>query len=548
MTLFGLAFYLTLINWSIVSLVFLSCKKKGRFDFIFTYWGLGIVIMAWSAMLIEALVDGPSLNKRQLISNILVSLWGIRLSIYLFYRNFWVKEDPRYINLQKEIGNEGGFMIYRSIFLYRGLLQLIVIAPIISLNFLPGPNSLNIFDYLGFIIFICGYLIETRSDRELREFKKQLKNKSKVLKSGLWQYCRHPNYFGDTLQWWGLYIIACSAVGGAWSFYGPLFLTWIFLKKSINTVEERLVIQRPGYSEYIKSTNKLLPSFRKDQIKIFARLHYLFPHKLLTFIAGYFSRSKIPFLKNFLINIFCFLYKPNLSEAKRVNLKEYNSFNDFFTRSLKPEARIIDSSETKVISPVDGTITSFGKIELGELIQAKKIKYRLEDLVEDKDLEKLFKEGSYITIYLAPFDYHRIHFPMDGTIKGTKHFPGSLYSVNKSSLKTITSLYTKNERTLVHVQSNKFSYSLISVGASMVGSIIPFWKKDKIDNKEKISSIWNEGPPSDQIRVKKGQELGYFQMGSTVILLFPSSIKLNNNFLSEFKAVKLGEVLIDLLH
>ena len=82
----------------------------------------------------------------------------------------------------------------------------------------------------------------------------------------------------------------------------------------------------------------------------------------------------------------------------------------------------------------------------------------------------------------------------------------------------------------------------------MVGSIIPFWKKDKIDNKEKISSIWNEGPPSDQIRVKKGQELGYFQMGSTVILLFPSSIRLNNNFLSEFKAVKLGEVLIDLLH
>ena len=120
-------------------------RKVGFYICLLGSWNCNYGLVS---MLIEALVNGPSLNQRQLVSNILISLWGIRLSIYLFYRNFWIKEDPRYINLQKKIGNAWGFKIYKSIFLYRGFLQLIVIAPIISLNFLPGPNSLNIFDYL----------------------------------------------------------------------------------------------------------------------------------------------------------------------------------------------------------------------------------------------------------------------------------------------------------------------------------------------------------------------------------------------------------------
>lgn len=546
MSILELFLYLTFLNWSIITALWFYCKKKNRLDLVGVYWSLGIVILTWSSMLFEALLEDPSLNFRQIFANILVSIWGIRLSTYLASRGFWI-EDPRYLSIKGEMEKEWTFKSYKNIFLYQGLIQLIILVPIIYINFLPGPKNLNFLDYLGIFSFLVGFLVETKADLDLKQFRRLPGNESKVLKTGLWEYSRHPNYFGDILQWWGIYLLACNAAGGAWSFYGPLLMTWIFVKRSINTIENQLVLQRPGYDEYIKSTNKLVPDLRKDSVKILGWLQYALPHKLLTIAAGYFCRSKNRLLKNFLIYTFCFFYKPNLSEAKKVNLKEFESFNDFFTRKLKSEARIINLSELTLVSPVDGTITSFGKITSGSLIQAKNINYNLEDLLKDKDLEELFKNGSYLTIYLAPFDYHRIHFPMDGTIKKTKHFPGSLYSVNESSLKTITSLYTKNERTLVHIESEKFSYSLISVGASMVGSVIPFWKKNHSHNREEISIAWNEGPSTDLNKVKKGQELGYFQMGSTVILLFSASIRFNNNFLSVSKTVKFGEVLIDLL-
>ena len=284
----------------------------------------------------------------------------------------------------------------------------------------------------------------------------------------------------------------------------------------------------------------------KKYKKIFGWWQNALPHKIITIIAGYFYRSKNVFLKSFLINIFCFLYRPNLNESERTDKKEYKSFNDFFTRKLQPEARAINFSQSKVISPVDGVITSFGEIKDGTLFQAKKNKYRLEDLLKNKNIEEVYKDGYYITIYLAPSNYHRIHFPLDGTIKKTKYFPGSLYSVKKSSLRILASLYTKNERALVHVESKIISYCLISVGALMVGRIVPFWLKNSDLNKMEIVSAWNQGPQENLSKIKKGKELGYFEMGSTVILLLSSSVKLNNNFLSESMAVKFGEVLLDL--
>ena len=545
MSILELFVYLTFLNWSIVTAVWVYCKKINKLDFLAVYWGLGIVILAWSSMLIEALLEDPTISIRQLIANFLVSLWGIRLSIYLATRKFW-NEDPRYERVKDDVNEKWGIKRYKNIFLYQGLIQLIIIAPILYINFLPGPKVLNLLDFLGIFIFIVGFFLETKADQNLKQFRRLPENESKILQTGLWKYCRHPNYFGDILQWWAIYLLACSAVGGVWSVFGPLLMTWIFLTRSINFIETRLVTNRPHYDKYIKSTNKILPDLKKYYPKIFGLLQYAFPHKILTVIAGYCSSSKNSLLKNFLIHTFCFFYKPNLKEATKEKVKEFESFNDFFTRKLKPEARTINPSESTLVSPVDGRMVSLGKITNGLMIQAKNINYDLKALLEDEYLEELFKNGSYLTIYLAPFDYHRIHFPMKGIIKKTKHFPGSLYSVNASSLTAISSLYTKNERTLVYVESKDISYCLISVGASMVGSVVPFWLDKQSPGRKAIVSAWNEGPLSDLNKIKKGQELGYFQMGSTVILLFPESIKFNNNFLSLSKTGKLGEVLIDL--
>ena len=158
MSILSLFFYLTLLNWSIVTAIWFYSKKRNSFDPIIIYWGLGIVIMSWSAMLIQALLEDPTLNIRQLCANILVSLWGIRLSLYLKKRNFWEHGDPRYESIIKDIKANWTFQTYKKIFLFQGLFQLIVIAPILSLNFLPGPIGINVLDFVGcfqcFVMFL----------------------------------------------------------------------------------------------------------------------------------------------------------------------------------------------------------------------------------------------------------------------------------------------------------------------------------------------------------------------------------------------------------
>ena len=256
------------------------------------------------------------------------------------------------------------------------------------------------------------------------------------------------------------------------------------------------------------------------------------------------ARSDI-FLINFPI-WFCYFYKPNLDESINKRPQDFRSFNDFFTRKLESKSRPINQDTDTIISPVDGTVVSLGNLKEGTLIQAKGISYDVSDLIQDQALENTFKNGCYVTIYLAPINYHRIHFPFSGTIEKTKYLKGNLYSVNASSARRIKSLYSKNERTFTFVKSESLSYGLVSVGAAMVGSIVPFWNEEINSKKEHLVNLWNQGPDEDLLRVSKGKELGYFQMGSTVILLFPSDIQIDKNFLYEAKPVKFGEELINL--
>ena len=426
-----------------------------------------------------------------------------------------------------------------------GILQVIVISPIISVNYLPGTNSLNFIDFIGLILFSLGFYMETKSNYDLLAFKAENAKEIEILTSGLWRLSRHPNYFGHLLQWLALYVIACSSIGGEWSFYGPLIM-YLFMLNSIKGTEKRLLANFTEYKIYSGSTNKLIPDLFIGRKGPLASLRPLVPFKGLTVLAGYFSNLESPFIKGLLIKLFCYFYKPDLTESIESDTNKYNSFNEFFTRKLKSGSRPINPDVNIITSPVDGTVVQLGNIVKETLIQAKGITYSVSDLIKDKSLAKTFKEGFFVTIYLAPTNYHRIHSPFGGTIEKTKYLEGNLYSVNAKSTQKIKSLYSNNERTFYYIKSDNFYYGLVSVGAAMVGSIVPFWNTETNPTKRNLIGMWNEGPEKDIKAVNKGQELGYFQMGSTVILLFPSGIEADKNFLYESKAVKFGEELINL--
>ena len=270
------------------------------------------------------------------------------------------------------------------------------------------------------------------------------------------------------------------------------------------------------------------------------------PNRFLTFVMGKLAASNNYLIKTILIKGFIQIYDPDLSLIKKENIKEFKSYNDFFIRELKANSRPIEQSENIITSPVDGTIVDFGKIIEDNLIQAKEFKYSISDLLGNVDLGAKFRNGLFVTIYLAPTDYHRIHSPYAGKIISSNHMGTSLHSVNDRAQRLIPSLYVKNERGLVVVESKKLSYALVSVGASVVGSIVPFWSKNKIKFRNDLIKQWRKGPEENQKYVKKGQEIAHFRMGSTVILLLPEANKININSLYQNKTVKFGEKLIEL--
>lgn len=535
--------YITLANWSIVTFLWVFIKKNSQIYLINVYWGAGYVLLTVVAMTLNGLLEDSSFHVRQYLVNFLVTIWGIKLSFFLYRKEKLRLEGSSELIAEKY---ERDLKSYRKRFLKIGLLQVLAIFPIISINYLPGTNSLNFLDFLGFILFSLGFYVETKSNNDLLAFRVNNLEKKRILSAGLWEYSRHPNYFGHLLQWWAFYIIACNAIGGAWSFFGPLIMSLYTLKVVIKDTEKRMLANVPEYSGYINKTNKLMPGVFQGGNQALDVIRSVVPFRQFTAFAGLISRSENKLIKKILISWFCYFYKPNLDESINKRPQDFRSFNDFFTRKLESKSRPINQDTDTIISPVDGTVVSLGNLKEGTLIQAKGISYDVSDLIQDQALENTFKNGCYVTIYLAPINYHRIHFPFSGTIEKTKYLKGNLYSVNASSARRIKSLYSKNERTFTFVKSESLSYGLVSVGAAMVGSIVPFWNEEINSKKEHLVNLWNQGPDEDLLRVSKGKELGYFQMGSTVILLFPSDIQIDKNFLYEAKPVKFGEELINL--
>ena len=235
-----------------------------------------------------------------------------------------------------------------------------------------------------------------------------------------------------------------------------------------------------------------------------------------------FAKIQIPWIKNRFTSWFVSNYKVNLNEAQLEDIEEYKHFNDFFTRALKNGSRPI--SDSKVVSPVDGVVSQFGSIKEALIVQAKGKKYSVEALLAENSKNDLYT--SFVTIYLSPKDYHRIHMPFDGSLKSMKYIPGNLFSVNQRTVNNIDQVFARNERLVCYFETEYGEIALVMVGAIFVGSMETSWEGQITP--PYVKSIKTYYYDSRQIELSKGKELGRFNMGSTVILLMPKGApKLN---------------------
>jgi phosphatidylserine decarboxylase len=251
----------------------------------------------------------------------------------------------------------------------------------------------------------------------------------------------------------------------------------------------------------------------------FVTLQYLLPQHLLSRIVLQATRWRWRWWKNTLISAFLRNYRVNMQEAQQPNALAYDSFNAFFTRVLRPDARPIDKSAGSLACPVDGTVSEAGHIDNGRLLQAKGHSYSLDALLGGvPELTEQFSDGEFATIYLAPHNYHRIHMPVGGKLLSTRYVPGRLFSVNTITVERVPGLFARNERVICLFDTPAGHCAVILVGALFVGSMSTVWAGDITPDVRRHSHWLAE--PALPLQLDKGAELGRFNMGSTVILLF----------------------------
>jgi phosphatidylserine decarboxylase len=277
---------------------------------------------------------------------------------------------------------------------------------------------------------------------------------------------------------------------------------------------------------------------------LFVALQYLLPHHLLSRLMHSVTRIEMKGFKDTLIRRVIDWYKVDMSEALESDPRAYRSFNDFFTRALRPDARPVAEAANAIACPADGTLSAAGDIEDGYLFQAKDHDYALLELLGgDTALSRLFEEGSFATVYLSPRDYHRVHMPYGGKLKKMVHVPGRLFSVNDTTCQKVPRLFARNERVIALFDTDIGPMAVILVGAIFVASIDTVWAGTVTPVHQRISS-WNYPPTSraKAITLNKGEEMGRFNMGSTVILLFGKDAVEWMENLSPGKQLKMGEM------
>ena len=255
----------------------------------------------------------------------------------------------------------------------------------------------------------------------------------------------------------------------------------------------------------------------------FVAMQYVLPRHWLTAAVWRIARIRNTRVKNFLITRFASAFDVDLEEVRLSVPGDFATFNDFFIRELADGARPVDRDEDAIVSPVDGTVSFAGDIRADSVFQAKGIDYSLGDLLATDIAEAdHYRDGSFATIYLAPYNYHRVHAPFAGELVAARYVPGDLFSVNEATVSRVNGLFRRNERLVMHFRTGFGPAVLILVGALNVGSISTPWSGEIRPRKTGVVDALDlSGHPTD---VDKGDLLGWFNMGSTVILLLPGGV------------------------
>lgn len=269
-------------------------------------------------------------------------------------------------------------------------------------------------------------------------------------------------------------------------------------------------------------------------------LQYALPHRLLSRLVMWATRLRIGFWKNFLIRQIASRFQVNWDEAAQRDLDAYPHFNAFFTRALKPGARVADADTTTLLMPADGHISQFGRIEDGRVFQAKGQSFTAAELLGDDAAATPFADGEFITVYLSPRDYHRVHMPWAGTLRETVHVPGRLFSVAPFAVQAIPRLFARNERLVCHFDTDFGPMAVVMVGAMLVSGVETVW--NGVDIPPYGNRIVRRDWRGKHIQLQRFDEMARFNMGSTVIVLVPPGVHLLDSLRAEL-AVQVGQAL-----
>lgn len=275
--------------------------------------------------------------------------------------------------------------------------------------------------------------------------------------------------------------------------------------------------------------------------KLFVMSQYLTPQLGLSRLAGRLAdNDQVPALKNRVVRWFIERYGVDMSEAVDADPASYATFNDFFTRALKPGLRPVDEAPDALTSPVDGAISQLGAIKDGRIFQAKGQSFNLTELLGGNEQRaKPFAGGEFATIYLAPKDYHRIHMPLSGALTEMAYVPGRLFSVNPVTAANVPNLFARNERVVTLFDTEWGPMAMVHVGAMIVGSVETTWAGVVAPGTDGISSV--DYSADKPIRFDKGDEMGRFRLGSTVILLFPKDVIRWSDELGPESVLRMGQ-------
>lgn len=235
---------------------FLYSQIKKRGDVVDVAWGLGFPLVAWSAYFING--DSSSLA---LLTNSLVTVWGVRLASHIYLRNKDKDEDYRYKGWREDWGKWYTLRAYFQIFMLQGALLYAIALPVMLIN--QDPQPLSLLSYVGVLVWVFGFVFEVVGDYQLKKFIENKKNKGKLMTDGLWAYTRHPNYFGEATQWWGIGLMSITISNGYWGLFGPALITFLLLYVSGVPMLEKKMKKKPGFKEYAKNTPKFVPKLTK---------------------------------------------------------------------------------------------------------------------------------------------------------------------------------------------------------------------------------------------------------------------------------------------